>query len=162
MLSPKSKFMVVVLSILLSVNLANSAFAGSHAEAMSTWTERVGEKISARMTYPRSAHGRAGHNVAELIVARDGTVIEAIILQASDQAAFNIATKKSLRHISRLPSLPESFTGEQVRVRVYMLYADSMAGVSRLAGRLEPSRKLMASQESSRKDLPLVLIMAGS
>ena len=60
MLSSKSKFAVAVLSILLSINLAKSAFAGSHAEAMSEWTERVSEKISAKMIYPRNAHVHAG------------------------------------------------------------------------------------------------------
>jgi len=147
MLNSKSKFAVAVLSLLLSMNLANSAFAGSHAEAMSEWTARVAEKISARMLYPRG-HGRDGYNVAELLVARDGTVIEANILEASALPAFNIATKKILRRISRLPSPPKRFTGDQVRVRVYMIYADTMAGLSRVEGRLEASRKLTASNNS--------------
>ncbi len=141
MLNSKSKFAVAVLSMLLSITLANSAFAGSHAEAMSEWAARVAEKISARMIYPRSAHGREGHNVAEFTVARDGTIIEAIILEASAQPEFNIATKKILRRISRLPSPPKSFTGDQVRVRVYMIYADTMAGLSRVEGRLEVDKK---------------------
>ncbi len=148
MLNSKSKYAVAVLSMLLSITLAKSAFAGSHAEAMSEWTARVSEKISARMTYPRSAGRRSGYNVAELIVARDGTVIEAIILEASDLPTFNIAARESLRHVSRLPSLPKSFTGDQVRVRVYLIYADTLAGLSRVEGRLEASRKLTASNNS--------------
>ena len=141
MLSSKSKIAVAVLSILLTANLAKSAFAGSHAEAMSEWTARVTETISAKMINPLSPQGREGHNVAELTVARDGTVIEAIVLEASDLPAFNIATKQSLRHVSRLPSLPKSFTGDQVRVRVNMIYADTLAGISRLEGRLEVDKK---------------------
>ena len=74
MLSSKSKFAVAVLTILLSMNLAKSAFAGSHAEAMSEWTARVAEKISARMLY-RRGHGRDGYNVAELLVAREKFLI---------------------------------------------------------------------------------------
>ena len=159
MLNSKSKFAIAVLSVLLTINLAKSAFAGSHAEAMSEWAARVTEKISARMIYPRNAHGRAGHNVAELTVARDGTVIEATILEASDRPAFNIATKKILRRVSRLPLPPKSLTGDQVKVRVFMIYADTPVDSYRLAERLEPSLKLMASQASSRKDSPLVTLV---
>lgn len=162
MSSLKSKFTVVVLSILLSLSSAGSALADSHADLMSQWAVRVSEKVSERMAYPRSARGRAGHNVAELIVARDGTVVEATIFQASSQPAFNTATKKSLKRVSRLPSLPKSFTGDRIRVRVYMIYADSMAGASWLAGRLEPSEKLMAREASSEKDLPLAFLVAGN
>lgn len=162
MLSSKSKFTVAIFSILLAINMAKSAFAGSPAEEMSAWTARISERISARMFYPRRAGHRAGYNVAELIVARDGTVIKATIFEASERAVFNIATKKCLRSIRRLPSLPKSFTGSQVKVRVYMIYADTPAGTSRLAGRLASSQKLMASQASSGKDTPLVLIAAGS
>ena len=152
MLNSKSKYAVAVLSMLLSITLAKSAFAGSHAEAMSEWAARVSEKISARMTYPRSAGGRSGYNVAELVVARDGTVIEATILEASAQPAINIATKMSLKRISRLPSPPKSLTGDQVRVRVFMIYADTPAGISRVEGRLV----------ASRKDSPLALLPAGN
>lgn len=80
--------------------------------------------LEARKEYPLMAQrlGHRGRVVVELILGRDGQVIEARILEPTRSEFLNRATEKLIRSVSALKPFPPEITQDKWSVRIPIEY----------------------------------------
>ncbi len=106
---------------------APSAPATAHAATASPpadWLRAIAAWLAAHRTYPQQARreGEQGTVVLRLVIARDGTVRDATLLEGSGHADLDLASLAAVR-AARLPPAPTADAPAELTLRVPIRYA---------------------------------------
>lgn len=148
-------------AVLIAAAGATAALAGSPGLAI--WKQQAGAQVSAEMRYPHSSRGRsASYNTVDLLIARDGRVVEAALVRKGAHP-FDRSTERWVSGLERLPALPSDYPHEQALVRVHLIYAGSSEEVARLTKAIERSRpKQPAVRIQKAATLPTIELAAAA
>ena len=122
----------------LAIALAASASSMALAEeedgaSMRAWTEQANMIVSKAMVTPSTRYALAATwHAIDLVIGRDGTILEASLVRSGGGASLRRASKSAINRLGRLPALPATVAGEKFHIRVNLIYAALPGGIDRM------------------------------
>ena len=100
------------------------------------WTIQADKSISDKMKYPRLEKdiARTGTNSYKVTIDRQGGVIKYTNIASAKRASFNKASDSALKYV-KFPSLPASYTPNQLTFTLNMFYYGSEEDEKKLSAK---------------------------
>lgn len=129
----------ILSTVLATVLLTGMAHAGEdkgYAPAdLAKWKQEASAIVSETMRYPTVLGRRElrdDHTLVTAVIDRDGQIMRTELTEPSGNHHFDRASRDFLRHLGKLPALPDSIETDGAVVRMHLLYAGSADGLRQL------------------------------
>lgn len=137
----------------IGIALVLGLFGLHSAEANSDWAEwkqEINQIIADEMEAPKLRSGQAGTmQTVEFEILHDGRIENIIYKALPGDTAYDIATKKTMRKISKLPPLPTAYKGRKVQVKLDLVYAVDEREASKVIRRYRKNRPVETQHASA-------------
>ena len=148
-------------AVLIFVTSSLLSAQAEPASDLDAWKQEAAALISARMTFPRNPSAR--HNAlheANVLINRDGRILKKTKVYGAGTVAMKSVSRRTLRELTSLPRLPESFADEQAIVKIRMIYATDDASLKALEKRIKRRSKSVRIDDLAARSVPRLTIAA--